>query len=113
MLETGESTGRFEEHYARDTICNMDPRRAAEMIGLERFPPALRRRLSYDYSASNFMAYCAVEGIDLRDFGFGRSNLFHTEHPDLNEVFRAMRDHGDYFTAELRGDRPVTPHGRR
>jgi phytoene dehydrogenase-like protein len=96
VLETGESTGRFEEHYARDTICNMDPRRAAEMIGLERFPPALRRRLSYDYSASNFMAYCAVEGIDLRDFGFGRSNLFHTEHPDLNEVFRAMRDHGDY-----------------
>lgn len=96
VLETGASTGRFEEHRAPETICNMDPRRAAEMIGLARFSPALRRRLAYDYSASNFMAYCAVEGIDLRDFGFGRSNLFHTEHPDLNEVFRAMRDRGDY-----------------
>lgn len=96
VLDTGESTGRFEEHRARDTICNMDPRRAAAMIGLERFSRPLRRRLAYDYSASNFMAYCAVDGLDLRDYGFGRSNLFHTEHPDLNEVFRAMHDRGDY-----------------
>ncbi len=96
VLESGESTGRFEEHRAPDTICNMDPRRAAEMIGLDRFSATLRRRLSYEYSASNFMAYCAVEGIDLRDYGFGRSNLFHTEHPDLNEAFRAMHDRGDY-----------------
>jgi phytoene dehydrogenase-like protein len=96
VIETGESTGRFEEHRARDTICNMDPRRAAEMIGLARFTPAIRRRLAYDYSASNFMAYCAVDGIDLRDYGFGRSNLFHTEEPDLNEAFRAMHDRGDY-----------------
>ncbi|MEO6027303.1 MAG: NAD(P)/FAD-dependent oxidoreductase [Candidatus Binatia bacterium] len=96
VLESGESTGRFEEHHAPDTVCNMDPRRAAEMIGLGRFSAALRRRLSYDYSASNLMAYCAVEGLDLREHGFGRSNLFHTEHPDLNEVFRAMHDRGDY-----------------
>ena len=96
VLETGESTGRFEEHRAREVVCNMDPKRAAEMIGVHRFSAAVQRRLGYEYSASNFMAYCAVEGLDLSEHGFGRSNLFHAEHPDLNEAFRAMHDRGDY-----------------
>ena len=98
VLESGEYTGRVEDHYAGAVVCNMDPRRAAEMIGLERFSAVVRRKLSYEYSPSNFMAYCVVDGIDLRDFGFGRSNLFHTEHSDLNVVFRAMHDRGDYST---------------
>jgi phytoene dehydrogenase-like protein len=42
------------------------------------------------------MAYCVVEGLDLRDHGFGRSNLFHTEAPDLNLAFEAMYERGDY-----------------
>ena len=96
VLEDGARTGRETEHRAANVICNLDPRRAAEMIGMEYFSRAVRRRLDYDYSPSNFMAYCAVEGIDLRDFGFGRSNLFHTENPDLNDAFRAMHDRGDY-----------------
>lgn len=96
VLESGEQTGREEVHCASEVVCNMDPRRAAEMIGLDRFSASLRRRLSYDYSPSNFMAYCAAEGLDLRDYGFGRSNLFHTEEPDLNAAFAAMHDRGDY-----------------
>ncbi len=96
MLESGELTGRIEEHRAREVVCNMDPRRAAEMIGLGRFSASLRKKLAYEYSPSNFMAYCVVEGIDLRDHGFGRSNLFHTENMDLNDAFRAMHDRGDY-----------------
>jgi len=96
MLDDGSMAGAVEEHRGREIVCNMDPRRAAEMIGLQRFSKAVRRKLAYEYSPSNFMAYCAVEGIDLRDYGFGRSNLFHTEHPDLNEAFRAMHDRGDY-----------------
>lgn len=96
VLETGESTGKFEEHRADQVVCNMDPKHAAEMIGVNRFSAAVQRRLGYQYSASNFMAYCAVEGLDLTDYGFGRSNLFHTENPDLNEAFRAMNDRGDY-----------------
>jgi phytoene dehydrogenase-like protein len=96
MLDSGEMTGRLEEHRAREVVCNIDPRRAAEMIGLSRFSKAVRRKLDYEYSPSNFMAYCAVEGIDLRDYEFGRSNLFYTEHPDLNQVFRDMHDRGDY-----------------
>ena len=93
--DNGDATGRVHEFRAGEVICNMDPRRAAEMIGLDRFSRRVRRKLDYEYSASSFMAYCVYEG-DLRDHGFGRSNLFHTEHEDLNEVFRAMYQRGDY-----------------
>jgi all-trans-retinol 13,14-reductase len=92
----GEGTGRRERFSARHVVCNMDPRRAAEMIGLERFAPAVRRRLDYTYSPSSFVAYLAVEGLDLRDHGFGRSNLFHAEHADLNRAFYEMYRLGDY-----------------
>lgn len=94
--KNGDPTGRVHEFRGQEVICNMDPRRAAEMIGFEHFSPKLRRKLSYEYSPSNFMAYCVVEGIDLRDYGFGPSNLFHTEIDDLNEAFHAMYDRGDY-----------------
>ncbi len=94
--ENGDATGREHEFRDAEVICNIDPRRAAEMIGLERFSPRVRRKLDYDYSPSSFMAYCVVEGIDLRDHGFGRSNLFHTEMDDLNEAFHAMYQRGDY-----------------
>ncbi|MBW2293972.1 MAG: NAD(P)/FAD-dependent oxidoreductase [Deltaproteobacteria bacterium] len=94
--ENGDATGRIHEFRSGEVICNMDPRRAAEMIGLEHFSPKLRRKLDYEYSPSNFMAYCVVEGIDLRDYGFGRSNLFHSEMEDLNEAFHAMYHRGDY-----------------
>ena len=42
------------------------------------------------------MVYAVVKGIDLRDYGFGKSNLFHTEEPDLNKAFHCMHILGDY-----------------
>jgi all-trans-retinol 13,14-reductase len=92
----GVATGVVHEIRASEVVCNMDPRRAADMIGPERFAPKVRRQLAYEYSPSNFMAYCVVEGLDLRDHGFGRSNLFHTEEPDLNVAFDRMVERGDY-----------------
>ncbi len=94
--DDGDATGSAHEFRGGEVVCNMDPRRAAEMIGFEHFAPKVRRRLDYDYSPSSFMAYCAVKGLDLRDYGFGRSNLFHTETEDLNEAFEAMYLRGDY-----------------
>jgi phytoene dehydrogenase-like protein len=91
-IATG-AVGRFE---GKEIIANMDPRRVAEMLGADQFSDKVRKRLDYDYSASNFMAYCVVEGIDLRDHGFGRSNLFHTDELDLNVAFEAMVERGDY-----------------
>lgn len=81
---------------ADTTICNIDPQKAAQMIGMENFSRPVRRKLNYQYSASNFMAYCVVKDLDLRDYGFGKWNTFHTTHPDLNQSFRQMYEQNDF-----------------
>jgi len=86
----------FQEHYGEDVICNIDPQHAAAIIGKDKFSSSVRAKLDYDYSASNFVAYCVVKGIDLSDFGFGRWNLFHSEQADLNKAFDDMYDRADY-----------------
>jgi all-trans-retinol 13,14-reductase len=90
------NTYQTHEFSGETVICNMDPKKAAKMIGFEKFSRAIRQKLNYDYSPSNFMAYCVVKGIDLRDYGFGKWNLFHTGHQDLNEAFRQMYEQHDF-----------------
>jgi all-trans-retinol 13,14-reductase len=94
--DDGIATGPVHELHGAEVVANMDPRRVAEMMGPGRFSTRVRNQLSYEYSASNFMAYCVVEGLDLQDHEFGRSNLFHTDEPDLNVAFDAMLERGDY-----------------
>ena len=77
-------------------ICNIDPQQAAKMIGENMFSKTVRRKLDYEYSASNFMAYCVVKDLDMRDYGFGKWNLFHTGHQSLNEAFSQMYEHNDF-----------------
>jgi len=86
----------FQEYHGQDIICNFDPKRSASMIGMDKFASSVRAKLDYDYSPSNFVAYCVVKDIDLSDFGFGRWNLFHSEQADLNKAFHDMYDRGDY-----------------
>ena len=124
IVEGGRVTGAVvehgdtvSEHRGETVVCNIDPKKAARMIGLRRFSRGLRRKLDYDYSPSNFMAYLVVDGIDLRDHGFGKSNLFHTEVTDLNRSFDDMYERGDYsrpsfamttptLLTDVRGDCP-------
>jgi all-trans-retinol 13,14-reductase len=89
-------THQSQDFLADTVICNIDPKKAAKMIGIEKFSWLVRRRLDYDYSPSNFMAYCVVQGIDLRDYGFGKWNTFHSGDVDLNVVFDRMYNHHDY-----------------
>jgi all-trans-retinol 13,14-reductase len=89
-------TGRLLDFRGKDIICNMDPKTAAKMIGIEKFSWAVRKKLDYNYSPSNYMAYCAVKDIDLRDYGFGKWNVFHTGHQNLNEAFFDMYEKQDY-----------------
>jgi phytoene dehydrogenase-like protein len=56
-------------------------------------PPS---QLSFEYSASNYMVYCVVKDLDLRDYGFGKWNVSHTGHESLNEAFAQMYDRHDY-----------------
>jgi all-trans-retinol 13,14-reductase len=89
-------TYQTHEFSGETVICNMDPKKAAKMIGLEQFSRTLQHKLDYEYSPSNFMAYCVVKDLDLRNFGFGKWNLFHTGHQDLNEAFRQMYEQHNY-----------------
>ena len=90
------TTQQTAEFTGKKVICNLDPKKAAQMIGAEKFSKAIRRKLDYTYSASNYMAYCVVKDIDLRDYGFGKWNLFHTGHEDLNAAFAQMYDRHDF-----------------
>jgi len=119
--DDGIATGPVHELHGAEVVANMDPRRVSEMMGPERFSHRVRNQLLYEYSSSNFMAYCVVEGLDLRDHGFGRSNLFHTDEPDLNVAFEAMLERADYskpsFAATvpslLTEDRSDCPPGKQ
>ena len=93
--DTNNENG-IEEYLGKNIVSNIDPKRTVEMIGSDIFSKKVLRKLDYDYSPSNFMAYLVVEGIDLRNYGFGKSNLFHTEEPDLNNVFNKMYNIADY-----------------
>jgi all-trans-retinol 13,14-reductase len=90
------ASGEVGKRAAGTVICNMDPRKAAEMIGWHRFRGSIKRKLDYEYSPSNFMIYCSVAGIDLADCGFGKWNTFHSGHDDLNVAFNAMYYDHDY-----------------
>ncbi len=90
------TTHQTAEFTGNTVICNIDPQRVAKKIGLEKFSKAIRRKLDYEYSASNYMVYCVVKDLDLRDYGFGKWNIFHTGHEDLNQAFSQMYDRSDY-----------------
>jgi all-trans-retinol 13,14-reductase len=89
-------THQTHEFTGETVICNIDPKKAAKMIGIEHFSKAVQKKLDYDYSPSNFMAYCAVKDIDLRDYGFGKWNTFYSGHPNLNEAFEQMYEKNDF-----------------
>ena len=98
---TGVRTMDLVTHQAAEftgdtVICNIDPQRAAKMIGESQFSKTVQKKLDYEYSASNYMAYCVVKDLDLRDYGFGKWNLSHTGHQDLNEAFAQMYDRNDF-----------------
>lgn len=90
------ATHQSHEFTGNTVICNIDPKKAAKMIGEEKFSKRLRRKLNYEYSASNYMAYCVVKDLDLRNYGFGKWNLSHTGHQDLNEAFAQMYERNDF-----------------
>lgn len=89
-------TKQSEEFTGQTVICNIDPQTVARSIGMEKFSPAVRKKLNYDYSPSNFMAYCVVKDLDLRDYGFGKWNTFHTGDLDLNVAFDRMYRLNDF-----------------
>lgn len=77
---------------ARNYICNMDPQKAADMIGREKFPKKYLQKLNYDYSPSGVMIYLGLKDIDLRDHDFGSFNIWHLEQWDMNKMWREQSE---------------------
>ena len=95
-LLSDQDNPQKHEYSAQTIICNMDPKKAADIIGIDKLSNSIRKKLNYKYSASNFMAYCAVKDIDLKKYGFGKWNVFHTGSNNLNESFKKMYQDHDY-----------------
>lgn len=76
-------------------ICNIDPKAAANMIGLQHFPTRYQRKLDYSYSGSSIMVYLGLKGIDLEKCGLGRWNLWHLGQWDVNKIWTDQRK-GDF-----------------
>ncbi len=113
-VEAIDLTTHQTHEFTGDTvICNIDPKKAAKMIGVEKFSKTVRRKLDYEYSASNYMVYCVVKDIDLRDYGFGKWNLFHTGHQDLNAAFAQMYDRHDFSNPSFAITTPTFLTGAR
>jgi all-trans-retinol 13,14-reductase len=77
--------GRF--FRARRCISNVDPATTMRMVRAP-VPQRYRRKLDYPYSTSTFTLYLGIEGLDLRDFGFGSHNVWHYPHEDINAIYR-------------------------
>jgi len=69
-------------------VSNVDPKQTAVLLGRKRLPDDWARRLRYEYSSGNLTLYLGVEGLDLRQHGFGSHNVWHYPHDDLNAIYR-------------------------
>ncbi|MCA9388806.1 NAD(P)/FAD-dependent oxidoreductase [Candidatus Berkelbacteria bacterium] len=84
---TGVITKDGRRFSAKNYICNMDPKKAANIIGFEKFSPAEQSALNYEYSQSGVMIYLGLKNIDLKKYGFGRHNIWHCENWDMNKMW--------------------------
>ncbi len=76
-------------------ICNMDPQAAAKnLIGWDKFPKRRQKQLDYEYSMTGLMMYLGLDDkIDLRDYGFGKFNIWHLEQWDMNQMWKEQEEH--------------------
>jgi phytoene dehydrogenase-like protein len=79
----------------RTVVSNIDPARTAALCGAEALPARWLRKLRYAYSGSTFTLYLGLSGLDLRAHGFGRWNVWHYPHDDLDRIYADQVDRGD------------------
>lgn len=69
-------------------LCGMDPQAASHLIGREKFPREALPALSYEYSLSAVTIYLGLKGIDLREHGFGKYNVWYLDQWDVDRIWR-------------------------
>ncbi|MFO0548312.1 MAG: NAD(P)/FAD-dependent oxidoreductase [Polyangiaceae bacterium] len=89
---TRVTTANGRTFTAERVISNVDPKRTAELVaGVFPSTKLDRERLDYTYSAGTITLYLALEGLDLRDHGFGSFNVWHYPHADLDRIYDRQR----------------------
>ncbi len=88
---TSVETKNGRRFSAKAVICNIDPKRAADLMAPEHVAAAYRAKLSYRYSGSSIMIYLGLKGVDLEAAGLGRFNTWHLGRWDMNEIWEAQR----------------------
>lgn len=89
---TSVRTKDGREFSAKTIICNMDPKRAANMIGIDKFGSRFKKKLDYTYSPSGVIVYLGLKDIDLKKYGFGRHNIWHCEDWDMNKIWKNQKN---------------------
>jgi phytoene dehydrogenase-like protein len=100
-------------------VSNIDPRATVGLAEVNAFPKRFVRQLSDDYSHGVISLYLGLEGIDLRDYGFGSHNVWSYPHDDLDQIYAAQGERNDLSdpwlflsTATLHSDEPgLAPPG--
>jgi all-trans-retinol 13,14-reductase len=85
-------TKNGKKFEGKNYICNMDPHKAAEMIGRDKFPKKYLKKLDYEYSPSGVMVYLGLKDIDLRDHGYGSYNIWHLEQWGMNKMWKEQAE---------------------
>lgn len=92
---TSVTTHDGTTYYTERVICNMDPQKAAQIIGFDKIPTRYHKALKYEYSPSSFIMYLGLEGVNLRDYGLGNANIWHMSQWDVNATWRQQLS-GDF-----------------
>ncbi|MGZ3421003.1 MAG: phytoene desaturase family protein [Polyangiales bacterium] len=82
----GVTTKNGRRFTASRYVSNVDPQLTARLVGEPNLEPDAKR-LRYEYSCSTVTLYLAVQGLDLRDHGFGSFNVWHYPHEDINRMY--------------------------
>jgi all-trans-retinol 13,14-reductase len=82
-------------HTARRYVSNVDPRQTLSLAGAENFPTDYRGQLDYAYSSGTVTLYLGLEGIDLREHGFGSFNVWHYPEDDIDRIYARQLDDDD------------------
>ncbi|MBI5138756.1 MAG: NAD(P)/FAD-dependent oxidoreductase [Candidatus Vogelbacteria bacterium] len=85
---TGVETEEGRKFAARTIVCNMDPQKAAQIIGLDKFNKSYRKKLAYDYSGSNIMMYLGLKDFDYEKYNLTNGNIWHMEQWSMNQIWK-------------------------
>ncbi len=85
-----------DEIIGKNFISNLDPAETFKMIKNLEIPSSYKKKLNYQYSDSVICIYLGLKGIDLKEHGFKRGNIWHHSDMDLNREYLREIEENDF-----------------